>query len=420
MDKVQNSLGYTGCRRPMDMILIFWLLAGAVVDDSAFALIEMAKARGFVTFCPQFKWRKTAWSTLPQHISTDDCVFVEFRNFKAAFKLDDRTGLPLFSTFHDLTYGPWWVMMGCWLKSSLDFVTKSFRDRTLCWEEQQSLRVLMCECCFNAVGFCCSCLYGTGRSIPLISIFSFILFLIGYSLALSGRTATSKPLETMGVTTLTGFMQDLEVAFFFAFVPHFNLALVCWFKLVQVNKICVLQSFWEEQAVSSVKVFNGLGLIASFLASGKTREFLFQRTDYCCTSCFQFLLGRCTLGIIVSFCLLILLVAPWTKIWLPNHSEFFNVIICTQRQFQLFQTIWTIWAWQPLLWILLLPFKTRTLFCWAWWQAHRHWFSKSLEHVRWQIACDLLSLPRLRLSLESNSRLRHLTRFASRLPWWCQ
>ena len=420
MDKVQNSLGYTGFRRPMDMILIFWLLAGAVVDDSAFALIEMAKARGFVTFCPQFKWRKTAWSTLPQHISTDDCVFVEFRNFKAAFKLDDRTGLPLFSTFHDLTYGPWWVMMGCWLKSSLDFVTKSFRDRTLCWEEQQSLRVLMCECCFNAVGFCCSCLYGTGRSIPLISIFSFILFLIGYSLALSGRTATSKPLETMGVTTLTGFMQDLEVAFFFAFVPHFNLALVCWFKLVQVNKICVLQSFWEEQAVSSVKVFNGLGLIASFLASGKTREFLFQRTDYCCTSCFQFLLGRCTLGIIVSFCLLILLVAPWTKIWLPNHSEFFNVIICTQRQFQLFQTIWTIWAWQPLLWILLLPFKTRTLFCWAWWQAHRHWFSKSLEHVRWQIACDLLSLPRLRLSLESNSRLRHLTRFASRLPWWCQ
>lgn len=420
MDKVQNSLGYTGCRRPMDMILIFWLLAGAVVDDSAFALIEMAKARGFVTFCPQFKWRKTAWSTLPQHISTDDCVFVEFRNFKAAFKLDDRTGLPLFSTFHDLTYGPWWVMMGCWLKSSLDFVTKSFRDRTLCWEEQQSLRVLMCECCFNAVGFCCSCLYGTGRSIPLISIFSFILFLIGYSLALSGRTATSKPLETMGVTTLTGFMQDLEVAFFFAFVPHFNLALVCWFKLVQVNKICVLQSFWEEQAVSSVKVFNGLGLIASFLASGKTREFLFQRTDYCCTSCFQFLLGRCTLGIIVSFCLLILLVAPWTKIWLLNHSEFFNVIICTQRQFQLFQTIWTIWAWQPLLWILLLPFKTRTLFCWAWWQAHRHWFSKSLEHVRWQIACDLLSLPRLRLSLESNSRLRHLTRFASRLPWWCQ
>lgn len=420
MDKVQNSLGYTGFRRPMDMILIFWLLAGAVVDDSAFALIEMAKARGFVTFYPQFKWRKTAWSTLSQHISTDDCVFVEFRNFKAAFKLDDRTGLPLCSTFHDLTYGPWWVMMGCWLKSSLDFVTKSFRDRTLCWEEQQSLRVLMCECCFNAVGFCCSCLYGTGRSIPLISIFSFILFLIGYSLALSGRTATSKPLETMGVTTLTGFMQDLEVAFFFAFVPHFNLALVCWFKLVQVNKICVLQSFWEEQAVSSVKVFNGLGLIASFLASGKTREFLFQRTDYCCTSCFQFLLGRCTLGIIVSFCLLILLVAPWTKIWLLNHSEFFNVIICTQRQFQLFQTIWTIWAWQPLLWILLLPFKTRTLFCWAWWQAHRHWFSKSLEHVRWQIACDLLSLPRLRLSLESNSRLRHLTRFASRLPWWCQ
>ena len=171
----------------------------------------------------------------------------------------------------------------------------------------------MCECCCNAVGFCCTCLYGTGRSIPLISIFSFILFLIGYSLAISGRTATSKPLETMGVTDLTGFLQDLEVAFFFAFVPNFNLALVCWFKLVQVKKIWVLQSLWEEQAVSSVKVFNGLGLIASFLASGKTREFLFQRTDYCCTSCFQFLLGRCTLGIIVSFCLLILLVAPWTK-----------------------------------------------------------------------------------------------------------
>lgn len=219
-------------------------------------------------------------------------------------------------------------MMGCWLKSSLDFVTKSFRDRTLCWEEQQSLRVLMCECCFNAVGFCCSCLYGTGRSIPLISIFSFILFLIGYSLALSGRTATSKPLETMGVTTLTGFMQDLEVAFFFAFVPWLQSSTGLLIQTCSgqfVNKICVLQSFWEEQAVSSVKVFNGLGLIASFLASGKTREFLFQRTDYCCTSCFQFLLGRCTLGIIVSFCLLILLVAPWTKIWLPNHSEVFNV-----------------------------------------------------------------------------------------------
>lgn len=45
MDKAQNSLGYTGFRRPMDIISIFWLLAGAVVDDSAFALIEMAKAR---------------------------------------------------------------------------------------------------------------------------------------------------------------------------------------------------------------------------------------------------------------------------------------------------------------------------------------------------------------------------------------
>lgn len=106
----------------------------------------------------------------------------------------------------------------------------------------------------------------------MISILSFILFLIGYSLAISGRAATTQPLETMGVTTLTAFLQDLEVAFFFAFV------------------------------------FNGLGLFASFLASGKTREVLFQQTDYCCTSCFQFLLGRCTLGLILSCCLLILLV----------------------------------------------------------------------------------------------------------------
>lgn len=60
----------------------------------------------------------------------------------------------------------------------------------------------------------------------------------------------------------------------------------------------------------------------------------------------------------------------------------FRVSRCTQRQFQLFQAIWTIWAWQPLLWILLFPSKPRTLFCCAWWQAHRHWFSKSLEHVR--------------------------------------
>lgn len=78
----------------------------------------------------------------------------------------------------------------------------------------------MCECCCNAVGFCCSCLYGIGRSIPVMSILSFILFLTGYSLTISGRAATTQPLETMGVTTLTAFLQDLEVAFFFAFVPQ--------------------------------------------------------------------------------------------------------------------------------------------------------------------------------------------------------
>mmetsp|Transcript_85052 Transcript_85052/g.104286 ORF Transcript_85052/g.104286 Transcript_85052/m.104286 type:complete len:244 (+) Transcript_85052:56-787(+) len=130
----------------------------------------------------------------------------------------------------------------------------------------------MCECCCNGVGFCCGCFYDLGRSIPVISILSFILFFIGFSLALHGRGITSQPLQTMGVTDLTAFLEDLEVAFFFAFV------------------------------------FNGLAVFASFLASGKTREVLFQKTDYCCTSCFQFLLGRCTLGIIFSCCLLILLV----------------------------------------------------------------------------------------------------------------
>ena len=50
-----------------------------------------------------------------------------------------------------------------------------------------------------------------------MSILSFILFLTGYSLTISGRAATTQPLETMGVTTLTAFLQDLEVAFFFCF-----------------------------------------------------------------------------------------------------------------------------------------------------------------------------------------------------------
>ena len=54
-----------------------------------------------------------------------------------------------------------------------------------------------------------------------------------------------------------------------------------------------------------------MSLAASFLASGKTREVIFQRADYCFTSCFQFLLGRCALGVVVGFCLLLLLVAPW-------------------------------------------------------------------------------------------------------------
>ena len=77
----------------------------------------------------------------------------------------------------------------------------------------------MCECCCNSLGFCCSCLYGVGRSIPVVSIFSFILFITGYSLAIRGRSTVAVPLESMGLTDLTAFLRDLEVAFFFAFVP---------------------------------------------------------------------------------------------------------------------------------------------------------------------------------------------------------
>ena len=63
----------------------------------------------------------------------------------------------------------------------------------------------------------------------MISILSFILFLIGYSLAISGRAATTQPLETMGVPTLTAFLLDLEFAFFFAFVPQLMSIQTCDF-----------------------------------------------------------------------------------------------------------------------------------------------------------------------------------------------
>lgn len=96
-------------------------------------------------------------------------------------------------------------------------------------------------------------------------------------------------------------------------------------------------------AFGNVKVFNGLGLFASFLATGKTREVLFQQTDYCCASCFQFILGRCTLGIIMSCCLLILLVVARSKqiVWKsilasPKCSR----LICWGVAFPVYKTGW--------------------------------------------------------------------------------
>ena len=46
-----------------------------------------------------------------------------------------------------------------------------------------------------------------------------MLFLLGYSLAIHGRTKTNQPLEAIGVTDLTALLHDLEVVFFFALVP---------------------------------------------------------------------------------------------------------------------------------------------------------------------------------------------------------
>eukprot|EP00438_Fugacium_kawagutii_P033725 Skav220005 [mRNA] locus=scaffold947:112508:114782:+ [translate_table: standard] len=141
------------------------------------------------------------------------------------------------------------------------------------------------------MGFCCSCLYGVGRSIPWISILSFILFLTGYGLAVGGRAVAAEPLEIMGVTDLTAFLQDLEVAFFFAFV------------------------------------FNGLGLFASFLATGKTREVLFQQTDYCCASSslgrgFSHLIAG-TIIIVLGQVLIITALSPYLlprEKWSPDYG----------------------------------------------------------------------------------------------------
>ena len=51
--------------------------------------------------------------------------------------------------------------------------------------------------------------------------------------------------------------------------------------------------------------------MAAFLASGKTREMVFSRADYCCTACFQFLLGRCALSLILAGSLAMLMVVTW-------------------------------------------------------------------------------------------------------------
>ena len=51
-----------------------------------------------------------------------------------------------------------------------------------------------------------------------------------------------------------------------------------------------------------------LSVLAAFLASGKTRETIFSRADYCCTACFQFLLGRCALSLILAGSLAMLMI----------------------------------------------------------------------------------------------------------------
>ncbi|CAE7561173.1 unnamed protein product [Symbiodinium natans] len=130
----------------------------------------------------------------------------------------------------------------------------------------------MCDCICDCLGGCCKCLYDATRSIPIPSIFSFLLFLTGYSLAVSGRTQSIVALDQMGLNTLTALLHDLGFGFFVALI------------------------------------FNLLSVMAAFLASGKTREMVFSRADYCCTACFQFLLGRCALSLILAGSLAMLMV----------------------------------------------------------------------------------------------------------------
>mmetsp|Transcript_68188 Transcript_68188/g.162781 ORF Transcript_68188/g.162781 Transcript_68188/m.162781 type:complete len:248 (+) Transcript_68188:113-856(+) len=129
-----------------------------------------------------------------------------------------------------------------------------------------------CGCCLDLLGGCFKCLYDMFRSIPVPSIAAFILFLTGYGLAVSGRTQSIVALDQMGLITLTGLLSDLGIGFFLALI------------------------------------FNMLSVLAAFLASGKTRETIFSRADYCCTACFQFLLGRCALSLILAGSLAMLMI----------------------------------------------------------------------------------------------------------------
>ena len=77
------------------------------------------------------------------------------------------------------------------------------------------------------------------------------------------------------------------------------------------------------------KIFNILSVLAAFLASGKTRETIFSRADYCCIACFQFLLGRCALSLILAGSLAMLMIAA------PLHRMFW---FCKADRFQDFTT----------------------------------------------------------------------------------
>eukprot|EP00439_Symbiodinium_sp_Y106_P059901 s1926_g8.t2 len=150
-----------------------------------------------------------------------------------------------------------------------------------------------CGCCLDLLGGCFKCLYDMFRSIPVPSIAAFFLFLTGYGLAVSGRTQSIVALDQMGLVTLTGLLGDLGIGFFLALI------------------------------------FNILSVLAAFLASGKTRETIFSRADYCCIACFQFLLGRCALSLILAGSLAMLMIAA------PLHRMFW---FCKADRFQDFTT----------------------------------------------------------------------------------